>query len=1150
MCRPQGQRISNLLACGVANGEHAVTMIKARSGSIVGFLLRRCGSWRWGLCLLVLPPTAADEVKLWETNEVIPTYRAAPPDPNPRFYSGRTYQGARATFYPYPVQDRLTDEREERSYRVVYLENDQVRLSLLPEVGGRIFSAVDKSNQYDFFYRQHVIKPALIGMLGAWISGGVEWNVPHHHRATSFLPVDYLLEEKPDGSKTVWVGETEWRHRLKWLVGVTLYPNRSDIEMTMKVFNRTPFAHSFLFWINPAVHANEQYQVIFPPDVQFAAQHGKPEFARWPVATETYGGVDYTRGVDVSWWKNHPSPVSFFAWNSAEDFFGGYDHGKQAGVLHYASHHQVPGKKFFEWGNGTEGELWTKVLTDEDGPYLELMAGAYSDNQPDYSWLEPAEVKTWRHYWYPIRQLGGAKNATRDAAVNLAVTNHTAHLAFNATTEFRGAHLRLQRGESNLFEETITISPSAPFAAEVPLPAEVNEVQLRASMASADGRELVAYQPVAQRREPLPEPVRRPRPPKEMASGEELYLTGLRLEQLYSPAFEAAPYYEEALRRDPGDCRANTALGLRRCKEWRWVEAETLLRGASDRTTANYLRPKNTEALYYLGVALRAQGKLDAAYEALQRSSWSPAWQAAADFQLAEIACQRSNHFQALELVNRALAAGSFSAQARDLKSALLRRLGRAEEAEDHARGTLALDPLDFRACNELYLCQRQRGGPAADATLAHLTRLMRDEPQSYLELANDYGNAGLWLEAMEVLRRHVGGEAVLKNAQPLVYYALGYYAEMAGQTQSLQYYRLAARMPPDFCFPHRFEEERILRRAAEVNPEDARAHYYLGNLLFDRQPERAIAAWETARRLADAFPLVHRNLGLAYAQTRNDVAGAIESLERAIALNPKEPRFLYELDVQYEAAGTPLAKRLGMLTNHHDVVVGRDDVLTRELALLVVAGQHDRAIEVLTTRRFHNWEGSGEIHTLYADALLRRGHARFQKRQFAEALKNYAAALEYPLNLQVGRPNRDPKAPQVYYFVGLAQEALNDSASARESFERAVAQREHSPSEVQFYQALALQKLGQQAEVRGIFEGLVRQGESSLGAAAQPDYFAKFGERQSERVRQAQAHYVIGLGRLGLGQGAEATAAFGKVLMLHPAHLGALSQARWVPKP
>lgn len=1090
---------------------------------------------------LALAGLAGDTVSLWETNEVIPTYRVAPADPNPRFYSGRTYQGARATFYPYPVMDRLTDERVDRTYRLVYLENAYVRLAVLPELGGRIFSAIDKSNGYDFFYRQHVVKPALIGMLGAWISGGVEWNVPHHHRATSFMPVDCTTEARADGSQTVWVGETEWRHRLKWLVGITLRPDRSYLELNVKLFNRTPFAHPVLFWINPAVHANDQYQVIFPPDAQFAVQHGKPEFARWPVAHEVYGGVDYTAGVDISWWKHHPSPVSFFCFHSDMDFFGGYDHGRQAGVLHWADRHVAPGKKFFEWGTGPEGEMWSQILTDTDGPYLELMAGAWSDNQPDYSWLEPGEVRTWKHYWYPIRELGGAKNATPDAALNLDLTNGVARLAFNTTAAFPDAVARLMCAGTNIFEAKRTLSPAQPFAAEIPLEAGTDPTQLVASLHSAAGRELVSWQPAPRRDDPLPEPVHRPSPPKDIPTVEELYLTGLRIEQLYSPSFEAAPYYEEALRRDPGDYRANTALGVLHARAWRWADAEEPLRAAVSRATANYIRPKDTEALYYLGVVLRARGQFAEAIDAYSRAAWSPAWQAPAHTALAELACRRGDFAKALEHANQALTAEALHTGARNLKVAILRRLRAFSEAEDLARATLSFDPLDFHAANELCLAQRQGGWlEAARATLDRLRTLMRGDAESALELATAYEAAGLWDEAIEVLERQIGGPPDTATGHPMLFYHLAWCAEQAGRIQSLKLYRRAAQMPPDFCFPHRFEEERMLRQAVAWNPDDARAFYYLGNLLYDRQPEAAVVAWEKSRDLRDDVALVHRNLGLAYAQTFKDPARAVASLERAVRLAPAEPRFLYELDLQYEAAGTPVAQRLAMLTDRHEVVALRDDTCTREIVLLTVAGQHDRALELLTTRRFHNWEGSGEIHGLYVDARLHRGHARYRAKDFAGALQDYLAALEYPTNLEVGRPRRDRRAAQVSYFIGRTRAALGETDAAKAAFEQAAAHVTGGPSEVQFVQALALMRLDRADEARRWFEGLVKHGMSQREAAESPDYFAKFGERQSARLRNANAHYLAGLGHLGLGERDAAMAQFQQAVESHPAHLGA----------
>jgi len=290
----------------------------------------------------------SSSVRIWEEKVNIPTYQIGPPDPNPLFYSNESYQGAQRRIYPYPMQDDLKHVRADKTYNVVYLENEYIKISVIPELGGRLFSALDKTNQYDFFYKQHVIKPALIGMLGAWISGGIEWCVFHHHRNTTYMPVDHIIKENADGSKTVWFGETERRHRMKWLIGITLFPGKSYLEATVRLFNRTPVPNSILYWANVAVHVDENFQVIFPPSVDLATFHSKIDFSHWPISNETYRGVDY-RGKDISWWKVHPEGTSFFAWNLQEDFMGGYDHGKKAGVVHVSNHHVVTGAKLWEW---------------------------------------------------------------------------------------------------------------------------------------------------------------------------------------------------------------------------------------------------------------------------------------------------------------------------------------------------------------------------------------------------------------------------------------------------------------------------------------------------------------------------------------------------------------------------------------------------------------------------------------------------------------------------------------------------------------------------------------------------------------------------------------------------------------------------------
>lgn len=1101
------------------------------------------------LLVVLIPAYAGQSVRVWEEPLVIPTYRVGKPDTSPIFYSGRAYQGAKGAIYPYPLIDTLTDIREERTYKAVYLENDYIKVCVLPEIGGRIFSAQDKTNNYDFFYHQHVIKPALIGMLGAWISGGVEWNFPHHHRATGFMPVDYTLTKNPDGSKTIWVGEIEIRHRMKWDIGLTLHPDSSILEATIRLFNRTPFAHSFLCWANVSVHTNEDYQIIFPPNTEFATFHGKNQFSRWPISSEEFNRVDYSRGVDVSWWRNHPRPTSFFAWNYEEDFLAGYDHGKEAGVVHVADHHVVPGKKFWTWGTGERGRIWEKILTETDGPYIELMVGAYSDNQPDYSWLQPYEVRSFKQYWYPIRHIGGVKSANAKAAVNLEIVpENTALVGFCTTGEYKGARVILETGDKVIFEKRINISPQKCFLERIELPRGMSEGELRAALISPEDKILVSYQAQEKEGAPMPEPVKPPPPPEKIKSNEELYLTGLRLEQFHNPAFEPYPYYDEALKRDPGDSRVNTALGILYLKRGLFEEAEEKLNSAVRRITKDYTSPKDGEAFFYSGIALRALGKRDAAYDAFAKAAWSQAWCAASYYSLAELESQEGNYSKALEFLSRSLSLNAWNTKALNFKSGLLRRLERPEDAEKIARKVLDFDLLDFWAWNELYLA-RTAMGPKKDAqkTRNTLKVKMRDAVQSYLELAVDYGNCGFVDEAVEILSRLVEANVKGSSTYPMLHYYLGFYLEKKGEkNKARECYQRASRTPSDYCFPFRLESIQVLQRAQKIHPADARAPYYLGNLLYDLQPEKAIKEWEKSRSLDDEFPTVHRNLGLAYARVENNVPKAIVSLEKAVSCNGEDARFFYELDLLYEAGGVSPEKRLALLEKNHETVLRRDDALSREIMLLVQLGKYQRAVDLLAAHHFHVWEGGGRIHNVYVDAHLLKGCEHFTAGEYTEALESFQAALEYPENLEVGRPYSGGRAAQAYYFIGSVYEVMDDVEKAKEYYEDAAAMR-YGWSEISYYQGLVFRKLGQEEKADQMFEGLIEFGKERLKAAPSMDFFAKFGERQSVMRRKANAHYLLGLGYLGKENKSEARAQFQKAVELNINHLWAKQQLSWL---
>ena len=1112
----------------------------------------------------------ANEVSLSEQPLTLPTYVIGPPERHPIFYTGRAYQGAKGPIYPYPLLDRLGDRREDRAYRAIYLENKYIQLCVLPQLGGRIFSAVDKTNGYDFVYRQHVAKPALIGMLGAWISGGAEWNIPHHHRPTTFLPVDWRTQELPDGSKTLWLGELEWRHRMRWAVGLTLHPGRSYVQVDVRICNRTPLAQSMLCFVNWAVHVNEQYQVVFPPLTQWGAQHAKCEFVRWPIGDGTYAGVDY-RNVDLSWWRNHPSPVSIFACNHECDFFGGYDHARQAGTVCVADHHVWPGMKFFTFGNGPSGRMWDRILTDEDGPYLELMSGAWSDNQPDYSWIEPYETRQAVQYWYPVRQLGAFHNANRDAAVSLQrMPDGQVRAAFNATARHEQAVVTIRLGSRELLRQRVAIGPDRPFACQVALPDGTAWSDVEASL-HAGGAELIQYRPVNTAPEARPIAVSPPEAPGTFSTVEELALAGQRVEQFHSTTLEAEPYYREALRRDAGNSRAATALGILELKRGRFAEGRELLQSAADRLTNNHTRPKDGEALYYLGLARRALEDRAGAVTALEQAAWTAAFRAASCYQLAELAAAGGDCAAALSFLEWSLARNAANVKALSLKAAVLRRLGRATEAMGVLDAAQQIDPLDHWLAYERVLCLEQDGQSDVARQARSDLASLRGEAQTFLELACDYEGCGQLAQAADVLRLYLG-QASEKScgwrAQPafeppltmsidrMVYYALHFYAQKQGDAgAAAEHLRQARQLSAEYAFPFRTESVHWLRQAMESAPDDAQAAWMLGNLLYDLQPREAVAAWEQAVK-GELPPQqaagVYRNLALAYAKLDQDLDKALASMETAIRADGQDPRLLMERDVLLEARGVDHARRLELLEARAGVVSRRDDCLLRQIVLYVLLGQYDRAIELLNGRHWHIWEGMEHgVHDVYVDARLLKGRQLARAGRHEEALAEFLVAAEYPERFEVGPPYDGGRTPEVWWLAGQAHLALGQNQAGLEALERAA--RPHNAtarpgmstlpppdSPMLYYRALACRRLGRQAEANELLARLTDLGRQMLTSSPSAGFFNKFGARQPEPGVRAQGHYLLALSLLGRGDLQAAQHTLEQAVRLNPSHLAA----------
>lgn len=463
---------------------------------------------------------------------------------------------------------------------------------------------------------------------------------------------------------------------------------------------------------------------------------------------------------------------------------------------------------------------------------------------------------------YPIRDLGGVKNANSDAAVNLEVEDRVAAVRFYCTAAHSDATVRLWARGRVLMAEKTAISPERSYTKRVPLPTGIGEHDLRASL-SVRGKELIAYSPVRLQAKAAPKPVVAPPSPMKVKTNEELYMIGLRAEQFHDPRIRPESYWEEALRRDPGDAQVNTALGLKRLKEARFREAESHFARAIRRITQNYTTPKSGEAFYYLGVAQQAQGRLGESLSNFHKATWDWAWRGAAYYALAEAACQRGEFARALELIDCSIDVNSRNLRALNLKAAVLRHLGRRKSVLDLLTVVARVsDPLDVRSLSERWLTTKS----AADEML--LASTMDAHPHTADEAAAEYLNAGLFGDGTEVLLRAIAKSRVELGKRPVLYYYLGYFAKRLGQAaKSREYYRLAAGMPADYVFPFQVELIEVFRDAMAASPRDARAPYYLGNLLFDWQPDEAVKMWTLSAALDPSFPVVQRNLRMAASQ-------------------------------------------------------------------------------------------------------------------------------------------------------------------------------------------------------------------------------------------------------------------------------------------
>ena len=1058
----------------------------------------------------------SEKVTLTRAREIIPTYVPKPPVELPMFFEKKPYQGATGRLYPLPYSDGITDEKRDVSYEVYTLENEYIKTQILPEIGGKILSGYDKIGDYDFIYHNHVIKPALVGLAGAWISGGIEFNWPQHHRPTTFLPVEATAEENDDGSKTVWVGEVEPFNRQKGMVGVTLEPGRSYIRAKVRLYNRTSQAQLFMWWANLAVSVNNDYRTVFPPDVEWANDHDRRAVISWPVAKGVYKTArpfDYGAGTDLSRYDSVRVPSSFMVsqGQSDMDFLSGYDEGRQKGIVTVADHHIAPGKKLWTWGHGDFGAMWCSNLTDSDGPYIELMTGAYTDNQPDFTWLMPYETREFEQVWYPVRDIGLVKNATIDACVNLEKRKDSVYLGFNVTGAFKNAVIELRDGETVLFSEKADLSPDESWSRLVPLNGHDFE-KLTAELKSETGKRLVAYSPYKRgQKQPIAPrtPVKRP---SEYDNIEELFINGLHLEQYKQHNYDPRDYYREALRRDAGDIRCNTAMARLALRDGLFEDCVSFCDRALERLLSRNQHPADTESLYLRGVALEYLGRWDEAYDALYRAAWNGAYAAAAYYQLAVIDARRGEYRTALEHLDEALARGSRNGRALNLKSAIHRAMGDCAAAETIARRQVLRDPLDLWARVELGYFEDN-----ADEIRA----MFGGKPENYLDVVCAYMEAGFYEDALRLIE-------LAQSDYPLIAYYRAHILHLLGRGEESADVLSSAARNGKLCFPARLEDIAVLRDAITRNGADANACYDLGNLFYDRfRYDEAAGLWEEAIRRDPTHAGALRNLALAYYDRRGDAASARVCMEKALALR-HDPRLLFEYQQLLKAMNVSVQERLDVYDRYADLLAVRDDCWLDRIVLLSQQGRYEEAIRAAQGRRFHIYEG-GEgkltkqhawMHVLYGNELAAAGRAE-------DAERVYLAGADLPRSYGEAKTWFNQEA-HIYFYLGRLLEGQGRVEEARRAYEEAAVPKA-IVSELSLFRALALRSLTRFDEAERVLNEMLDAGADMLKNSDRRAYYGVGAptpmpfEGDIVKSNTVTGHILRGFALLGLGRRGEA---------------------------
>ena len=890
-----------------------------------------------GTALTVTGQPVAVPVKVWQGTLTLPTYEEGLPDANPPFdiYTASSFN------YPYTLRTNLTGVKAPHSWRAIFLENEYLKCSVLPDIGGHIYTCVDKISGKPMFYANPSIKMAKIGYRGAWAAFGVEFNFPVSHNWVSMSPIDFAYATHPDGSGSVWVGNIDRVYGMQWQVELVLRPGSTVLELHTTLYNRSDLRHRYYWWSNAGVQVWDDSRVDYP--MRFAATHGYTDVYSWPVGPQG--------DRDLSVIKNQTlGPVSYFAHGTREPFMGIWHPQTQTGVAHFAEFSELPGKKIWTWGVDPAGLGWRTALSDNQSGYAEVQAGLFR-NQETYAFLDPGQAIHFTEYWMPLRGTGGITRANRSGVLRLDVQGHNASAALNVNETLQGAHISISQGQAILWNETADLSPEKTWAhslalndsaAKVTFTLEdkAGHILLKQTDGEYDWDSAHDIQMGPQTPVHYPGPANR---------SEDDWLQLGHNQELDGALVVALDAYRQGLARYPASQSLSVATGRLAVALQQYEYALSVLEPAQMRDTPN------SEIAYYLGIAQEDLGRTRAAETSYEIAYRQAAFRGPAALRLGELQARQGNLQNAASYLRAAVAAEPGSFRPQEELEAVLRAQEDVTEADELAKSVLAAEPAsDF--------LKQDTGRP----DLEHLAA----DPYRVLSIAAEYMQLGLYRKALQVLTRDYPQVAmdqsepgsVLPQKNPLTLYYAAFCSNKLG-VEYKQNLQAASKLSTDFIFPSSETDRIVLQFALSTGASDATPHFLLGTLLFSKgMTDAGIAQWTEAKRLAPHLPVLDADIGEALLEVKHDPQQALASFREGIRNDPENAALYVGLDEAMSLTGASAAERAGALAQYPSVDAPHSTMpenLVYQLALeRAEAQQFESSLSLFKDRFFSSEEG------------------------------------------------------------------------------------------------------------------------------------------------------------------------------------------------